>query len=49
MLRALILALTLMPLALQARPAQTGTQEEIFLDARAAARASRKISSCVPV
>ncbi len=39
MLRALILALALAPLALQARPAQPQTQEEIFLAARAAVRA----------
>lgn len=38
MLRALVLALALTPLALQAKPAQPQTQDEIFLDARAAAR-----------
>ncbi|MHB8666688.1 MAG: lytic transglycosylase domain-containing protein [Burkholderiales bacterium] len=38
MLRALILALALMPLTLQANPAQPQTQDEMFLDARAAAR-----------
>jgi soluble lytic murein transglycosylase len=38
MLRALILALALAPLALRASPAQPQTQEEIFLAARAAVR-----------